>query len=65
MLEAQEGKGTDIALRGLNHIHGAEYVIAPNGLMRSLFLVPRLLTHDFVPFRNPYYHFFVLKLPSI
>lgn len=48
MHEARTGQGTDTALRGLNHIHGAEYLIASHGLLQSLFLIPRLLQYDVV-----------------
>ncbi|OGG40612.1 hypothetical protein A2118_02040 [Candidatus Kaiserbacteria bacterium GWA2_50_9] len=46
--EARSGEGTDTALRGMNHIPGAEYLIAPRGLIWSLFLIPRLLRFDIV-----------------
>lgn len=44
----QTGQDADTALRGANHIPGAEYVTAPSTLIGSLLFVPRLLHYDFV-----------------
>lgn len=42
------GTDADTALHGLNHIPGAEYIVAFPKSLSSLLSVPRLLTYDFV-----------------
>lgn len=44
----QTGREADTALRGMNHIPGAEYFIVFPKSARALLFVPRLLRYDFV-----------------
>ncbi len=60
--EVQAGQGTDTALRGLNHISGATYIIAAHGLIRSLLLVPRLLKYDFIIAQDELFFGYVVSL---
>lgn len=52
LAEVRAGQGTDTALRGLNHISGAEYItVGDSGiprLIQALCLVPHLLRYDVV-----------------
>lgn len=44
----QAGQDADTALRGLNHIPGADYFVVTPKSIRSITFLPRLLRYDFV-----------------
>src|SRR5262249_53208910 len=44
----RRGEEADTPLKGMNHVPGATWAIAPPKSLRTLTLIPQLLTYDFV-----------------
>lgn len=58
----QRGQDADTALRGWNHIPGAEYLVVSPQSMRAVMFVPRLLRYDFVVAQDNFLLGYVVSL---